>query len=559
MDAAGSSIAISRRAFTAGAFGLAFGSQLSTPAFAQARSNFAAAVAAIRAYGEAHRTTFGLPGMTLGVTAPGGFAQVLDFGVANREGPTAITPDTLFQIGSISKVMTALVIHQLAAAGRLSLSDDVSSLIPAARLPAASGIKVQHVLDHVSGLPGDAPLFPEGGFTPAYHPGAHWHYSNTGYGILGKIAESVGGKPLAELIAARIFQPLGMTRSRGAIVAADRERYAQGYGAADDTIPFARGAPLAPAAWVDVTFGAGSVASTAADMLAFIRALNGLANGRGGLGLSPAQGLAFTRHAVPSDTPQMSYGNGLMHVGGAGRSYLHHTGGMVSFASAFHLDTVSGVGAFASANVSAFLEFRPRLLTWFAVDALTNAMRGQLLPTPKLLTTPLTGAAAFVGRYAGPAGSFEVRPGNPLTIVANGESAELQPWGGDNFRTLHPVYRRFSLMFERKGGKVASAAWGPQSFVRDGSPALTAKSNPELAILAGRFTNDSPWWGTTVIVERGGKLWIGTETQLHPLGENLWRVGDEAWAPERLSFADFVAGRPQSMILSGESFERHDI
>jgi hypothetical protein len=38
----------------------------------------------------------------------------------------------------------------------------------------------------------------------------------------------------------------------------------------------------------------------------------------------------------------MSYGNGLMHVGNAGRSYLHHTGGMVSFSSSFHLDTGSG-------------------------------------------------------------------------------------------------------------------------------------------------------------------------------------------------------------------------
>ncbi len=498
--------------------------------------------------------------MTLGLTAPGGFSQIVNFGFANRDARTAITSDTLFQIGSISKVMTALVIHQLAAQGRLSLAGDVARLVPTVPLPAASGITVQHLLDHVGGLPSDAPMFPAGGLKPGFRPGTHWHYSNTGYAILGKIAESTAGKPLAELIAAGVLRPLGMTRSRGAIVAADRLAYAQGYGAADDTIPFARGLPLAPAAWVDVTFGAGSVASTAAEMVAFMRALAELAGGRGGLGLSPAQGLAFTRHFVPSDRPLMSYGNGLMHVGGTGRSYLHHTGGMVSFASSFHLDKASGVGAFASSTVSAFLEYRPRLLTAFAVDALTNAMRGQPLPAPKLLALPLTGpAAAFAGRYSGPAGSFEIRAGKPLTIIANGESAELQPWGGDSFRTLHPVYRRFTLMFERTGGKVDRAAWGPNSFVRDGSAAVTARSNPDLARLAGRFTNDSPWWGTMIIVERGGKLWIGTDTELHPIGDNLWRVGDEAWSPERVSFADVVAGRPQTMLLSGERFERHDI
>ena len=552
---------ISRRAFAGGALGLALGSQLAAPALAQGAPNFAPAVAAIRAYAEAHLRTFGLPGMTLGLTAPGGFEQILDFGVADRDTRAAVTPDTLFQIGSISKVMTALVIHQLAAAGRLSLTDQVSRLVPAVPLPPGSGISVQHLLDHVSGLPGNAPMFPERGLSQGSRPGAHWHYSNTGYTILGEIAEVAAGKPLSQLIEAQILLPLGMRRSRGAIVAADRLAYAQGYTAADDTIPHAHGAPLAPAAWVDVTFGAGSVASTAAEMLRFIRALSDLAGGRGGLGLSPAQGLAFVRHAVRSDSPLMSYGNGLMHVGGSGRAYLHHTGGMVGFSSAFHLDRASGAGAFASANVGFGLEYRPRLLTAFAVDALTNAMRGVVLPTPKLLTVPLTPAAttSLLGRYSGSAGAFEIRPGAQLTIVADGHSAPLQHWGNDLFRTSHPAYRRFVLMIDRKAGKVNSAAWGPETFIRDGSGAVAARSDPALARLAGRYTNDSPWWGTSIVVERGGRLWIGTDTALHPIGDNLWRVGDEAWSPERLSFADFIGGQPQTMILSGVKFERHDI
>ncbi len=560
MDAAGIPL-ISRRTFAAGALGVALGSQMAAPAFAQARPNFAPAVAAIRAYGDAHLRYFGLPGMTLGLTAPGGFEQVLDFGVADRDTRAPITADTLFQIGSISKVMTALVIHQLAAQGRLSLTDSVSRLVPAVPLTKTSGITVQHLLDHVSGLPGNAPMFPERGLSQGFRPGAHWHYSNTGYTILGEIAESAGGKPLAQLIEANILQPLGMRRSRGAIVAADRLAYAQGYGAADDTVPHRHGAPLASAAWVDVTFGAGSVASTAAEMLPFIRALNDLASGRGGLGLGPAQGSAFIARAVRTDSPLMSYGNGLMHVGGSGRSYLHHTGGMVGFSSAFHLDRASGAGAFASANVGFGLEYRPRLLTAFAVDALTSAMRGVVLPTPKLLAVPLTAAAAssLVGRYAGPAGEFEIRPGAPLTIVAGGQSAELQPWGNDTFRTSHPVFRRFVLMFGRKSGKVTNAAWGPASYVRDGSGAVVAPSDPALARLAGRYTNDSPWWGTSIIVERGGKLWIGTETALTKIGDNLWRVGDEAWSPERLWFANFIDGQPQTVSLSGVDFERHDI
>ena len=550
---------ISRRAFTAGALGVALSSRFTAPAFAQGAPGLTGAIAAIRAHAAQHLTKFSLPGMTLALTAPGGFATVLNFGVANADSRQPITPDTLFQVGSISKAMTATMIHQLAAEKRLSLSDRVSKLLPTVPLPSGNTITVQHLLDHTAGLPDDPPLYPEGGLWVGYKPGEHWHYSNTGYQMLGLIAEHAGGKPLGQLLSERLFRPLGMGHSRGAIVAADRPLYAQGYEPADLTVPVARGVPLAPAAWVDVTFGAGSVASTADDMIRWMRSLADAAQGRGGFGLGPSQAAAFTQHFVPSDTPGMSYGNGLMHVGGNGRSYLHHTGGMVSFSSSFHLDTANGIGAFASSTMSAFAEYRPRVLTRYAVDALTEAMAGRPVPLPPSLDTPLANAAAYVGRYSGPAGAFEVRAGAPLTLVANGREAALQPWGGEMFRTTHPDFRAFTLMFERKGPAATAASWGSASYARDGSGAVLPKSDPALAKFTGRYVNDSPWWGTAVVVERGGKLWLGTETPMPRVSDNLWRLGEEAWTPERASFANFIDGRPQTFLFSGEEFLRHDL
>ena len=550
---------LSRRAFAGGALSLAAGSQLGAPAFAQARPELSAAIAAIGAYAEAHRRYFNLPGLTLGLTTPDGFATVLDFGYANADARTPIRPDTLFQVGSISKCMTAAVVHQLAAEGKLRLDSRVADLLPAVPLPPGSPINVQHLLDHTAGLPDSAPMFADGGLWTGYVPMAHWHYSNTGYDILGKVAEHAGGKPLARLLAERLFAPLGMTRSRGAIVGADRTLYAQGYEAADPTTVFARGTPLAPAAWVDVTFGAGSVASTADDMTRFMRSLANAVQGRGGLGLSPEQGKLFTTHFVPSDTPGMRYGNGLMQVGNGGRSYLHHTGGMVSFSSAFHLDVASGVGAFASSTISAFAEYRPRLLTRWAVDALTDALAGRQPPTPPPLAVPVPSPAAYIGRYSGPQGAFEIRPGNPLKIVNRNGEADIQPWGGDIFRTRHPDFRMFSLMFERTRGFVTGASSGGASFVKQGMAGTVPRSNAALAQLAGRYVNDSPWIGTALVVERGGKLWLGTETPMTKIGDNQWRVGQESWSPERGSFANFIDGRPQTFIFSGEKFLRHDL
>ena len=550
---------ISRRAFAGGALSFAIGSQIGAPAFGQAPARLGAALAAIRAYGEAHRSYFGLPGMTLGLTTPDGFSITLDFGFANRDSQAAITPATLFQIGSITKSMVAALIHQDAAEGRLHLTDRISDLLPAIALPSGNGITIQNLLDHTAGLPDGAPLSSQGGLWIGFAPGAHWSYSNTGYVILGKLAEHLGGKPLAQLLAERIFAPLGMSLSRGAIVGADRPRFAQGYEAADPTVPFARGVPLAPAAWVDVTDGAGCVASTAADMTHWLRTLADAAQGRGAIGLPPAQARAFAAHAAPTDTPGMTYGNGLMHVGDGGRAYLHHTGGMVSFSSSFHVDVASGVGAFASSTISAFAEYRPRLLTRFAVDALTNALRGRPVPAPPAVATPLPNPGAYIGRYAGPGGAFEVRSGSPLTIVADGESAALQPWGGEIFRTTHPSFREFSLMFERSAGRIAGASWGPKGYSRAGVAGHLPASNPELARLAGRYVNDSPWLGTARVVERGGRLWLGTEVPMQPIGDNLWRIGEQRWSPERGSFAELINGRPQTFVFSGDKFLRHDI
>ena len=549
---------ISRRAFTGGALSFALGSQLSVPALAQ-DPKLAAALAGIRSYGEAHLAYFSLPGMTLGLITPGGFSTVLNFGFANRDSRAPITPETLFQIGSISKSMVAALIYLQAAEGRFRFTDRISDLLPMVPLPKGNAITLQHLLDHTAGLPDGPPIFAQGGLWIGFAPGTHWSYSNTGYAILGKLAEHVGGKPLDRLLAERILSPLGMTLSRGAIVGADRPRYAQGYEAADPTIPFARGVLLEPAAWVDVTDGAGCVASTASDMLHWLRALADAVQGRGALGLSPEQAKVFTSHAVPSDSLGMRYGDGLMHVGESGRAYLHHTGGMVSFSSSFHVDVASGVGAFASSTISAFAEYRPRLLTRFAVDALTHALSARRLPQPPPLETTVANPSSYIGRYSGPAGAFEVTAGHPLTIVAGGRSAELQPWGGEIFRTTHPAFRDFSLMFERKGAAVLSASWGPATFVRGGSAAKVPASDPALARLAGRYVNDSPWLGTAQVVERGGKLWVGTEVPMTPIGDNLWRIGDESWSPERGRFADFIDGRPQVFVFSAEKFLRHNV
>ena len=343
--------------------------------------------------------------------------------------------------------------------------------------------------------PTSAPLFPPGGLWTAYAPGAHWHYSNTGYDILGKLAEHAGGKPLAQIARGADLRPA----RHEPLARRDRRRrparYAQGYEAADQTAPFVRGVPLAPAAWVDVTFGAGSVASTADDMNRFLRALADAAQGRGGLGLAARTGASVHEPAVSSDTPGMTLRQRPDARRHAGRSYLHHTGGMVSFSSSFHVDVASGVGAFASTTLSAFAEYRPRMLTRFAVDALTDALAGRPLPAPPPLDDPAAQSGAYFGRYSGARRELRDAAGSPLTIVANGRSAALQPWGGEIFRTTHPDFRQLQPDVRARPARRSPArAGGRTQFPRRFGGRSCPRPTRRWRKLAGRYVNDSPWW-----------------------------------------------------------------
>lgn len=548
-------MSLSRRSFTGAALAT-LGAAWSRPAFAQG-TTLAAPLAAIRAYAEANLRHFNLPGLTLGLTAPSGFSTTMNLGFANLATQAPTTDETLFQIGSISKLINAAVVHQLVAEGRLSLDSRISDLLPSLTLPAGNQITVQQLLDHLAGLPADAPLSPEGGLWTGYPPAQHWSYSNTGYDILGRLVARLAGKALADVDQQRIFAPLAMRHSLGAILSRDRAAFAQGYKVADGGT-FVPGVTLAPADWVDVDFAAGNIASTSDDMVKLLRSLADTASGRGGLGLNPKEGLAFTSHAVSSDSPTMRYGNGLMHVASGARRYLHHTGGMIGFSSSFHVDADNGAGAFASTNLSGLAGYRPSLLTQFAVDVLTSAAAGAPLPVPPSLYVRSTHAPAYIGHYSGPRGAFEVRAGNPLTIVADGQSAPLTPIGGELFRTAHPSFRAFNFMFERARNVVVNAAWGPNLYSRAGTTATLPPSDPVLATLAGRFAAPDPWYGTVTIVERGGRLWSGTETPLTMIADNLFRVGDDSWSPERAQFADFVNGRPRTLVYSGERFVRQD-
>jgi CubicO group peptidase (beta-lactamase class C family) len=147
-------------------------------------------------------------------------------GVADLDQQERITPETVFDIGSVSKQFTATAILLLAADGNLSLQDPLSRHVSG--LPAwADTVSVDQLIHHTSGIPDYFQLLTDEGHeltdqvsqeqtlqvlatvpSLGFAPGSRWEYSSSNYVLLAEVVKQVSGQPLPDFFSSRIFQPL---------------------------------------------------------------------------------------------------------------------------------------------------------------------------------------------------------------------------------------------------------------------------------------------------------------------------------------------------------------
>ena len=224
-----------------------------------------------------------VPGATLGVLHDGEVHE-LAAGVLNRSTGCEVTPDSLFQIGSITKAYTATVIMQLVDEGKVELDAPVRTYLPdfsVADPDVSARVTVRHLLTHTSGIQGDH--FEDTGrgddCVEKYvatcaelsqnHPlGATMSYCNSGYSVLGRILEVVEGKVWDQVMRERLFAPLGLTRTNTLPEEAILHRVAVGHLTLEPDAD-----PTVTPMWVlPRSVGpAGLINSTVADVLAFAR------------------------------------------------------------------------------------------------------------------------------------------------------------------------------------------------------------------------------------------------------------------------------------------------
>lgn len=264
------------------------------------------------------------PGIALAVVAGGRIVYEGGFGFADVNSRVAVSSNTRFAVGSLTKQLTAAAIQLLADRGKLSLDDSLAAYVPS--LPNARAITLRMLLDQTSGLHNyprrsehDWPT--TGSIATSqiigilardksdFPPGTQWEYSNANYAALAAVVEKAAGMPLAKFLTANIFTPLGM-RSSGFGYAA-QAGIAVGYAGTTAEVP-----PLS----LDLFSGAGAAISTAHDFALWDIAL------LGGTLISKSYLERVWSLGVPTGQGSARYANGWVLAQVAGHRELWHNG-----------------------------------------------------------------------------------------------------------------------------------------------------------------------------------------------------------------------------------------
>ena len=234
-----------------------------------------------------------VPGLSVAVWKDGE-VETAAFGIASLETGQAVTPGTVFQIGSITKVFTATAVMQLVERWKLELDQPVARYLPGFRLgdaAATEALTVRHLLTHTGGFWGDdftdygmgddaLQKAVEGlsGIRQLTRPGELWFYCNAGFQVLGRLIEQISQKPYEEVIRDRIFKPLEMERSTFWAHEAITWPAAVGY----NTITTDEPETARPYAITRAMAAAGTIIGTASDLLKFaaFHLGDGTANGK---------------------------------------------------------------------------------------------------------------------------------------------------------------------------------------------------------------------------------------------------------------------------------------
>ena len=352
------------------------------------------------------------------------------YGKADVEWNVPLPVDAVFEIGSITKQFTAVALLQLRDEGKLSLEDDITKWLPDFD-PRGNKVTLRRLLDHTSGIKGLTEM-PEFGnlasngrfprdsayalikrYPFEFKTGEAQIYNNSAFWLLGLVVEKASGGSYEDYVEKKLFGPLGMKRSMYCNSAENVERRAHGYQVQNGVI---RRAPTNVHTW---PFSAGSLCSTAGDLVTWLKALHG------GKVLSPKSYAEMTTGSKLNDGTPLGYGMGIA-VGkdGRGLNYIGHGGGIAGFTSeaTWYPDAQAAVVVLMNSNGN------------MDPGAVAGELAAELLPWERPVVKQFSGdPTPLLGTYKGPSRGremvMEVTQGaQGVEFSANGSPKRSLPW-----------------------------------------------------------------------------------------------------------------------------------
>jgi CubicO group peptidase (beta-lactamase class C family)/D-alanyl-D-alanine dipeptidase len=417
-----------------------------------------------------------IPGISIALVEGDRTVWAGGFGVARIADSTPATAETIYRVGSVTKLFTALSVMQLVEERKLELDAPVTRYLPgfAPRNPWNSPISLRQLLSHRSGLVREPPV--GNYFSPApatleatveslnrtslvFQPEktSTTKYSNAGVAVAGRVVEAVARMPYERVISDRLLGPMGMSHS-SFDPARDRRHLAAGTmwtvdGRRDSAPTFVLG--MTPAA---------NLYSTANDLARFMSVL--FMGGKAG-NASVVSQASLDQMEADQRGNQGFYGLGFNVSQFDGTRHIGHGGAIYGFSTEFHALPDEKIGVVILANLELSNSVIERIGA-FALRSMRAEKAGSTLPQP-VMTQPVAPdfARQISGHFFNARRRFELRErqGGLLLIPAGGIPVTLRSSGanlvvddirefGNSFTPLSPT----------------SIAWGEQLFVKDPAP-----------------------------------------------------------------------------------------
>ena len=365
--------------------------------------------------------------------------RLITTGLSDAADGRPLDGDTVFEVGSITKVFTALLLADMVARGEVAMVDPVAKYLPPEGQPRAFDGKAITLLDlvtYTSGLPRMPTNFAPkdranpyadytvqqlyqfvSGFTPRYYPGTHYEYANLGFGLLGHALSLRAGRGYEDLVIARICDPLGLADTRITLTPGMQARLTPGH---DSELRKVSNWDLPTLA------GAGALRSTANDLVRFLEACTGRRE-------TPLQGafaslIEVRRPANLSGT--YAAAEGWFVTTAHDDELVFKDGGTGGYATFIGYSTRSRVAAVLLSNAAG----------WESTPALGRHLLNADYPLPTLNRQIAAIDAAKLAAYAG---RYALTPAFVLTVTVKDGRLMVQATGQDEFEVFPESETRF--------------------------------------------------------------------------------------------------------------------